>query len=133
LEPIAYHDTTPESLPLLHRGLRALSEDLGDPFRLTPEGLDAALFGPSPACHGLLALGPGDALMGVALYSPVMSSVMGRAGVYVSDLWVAEAARGRIEAQLAADPGALRPARTRRRLPPASRTDSSGGSVRYRP
>lgn len=95
LETIEFHDTTPATLPLLLEGLRALSVDLDDPFHLTGDVLHKALFGPAPSCHGLLALGPDRALAGLALYSPVLSSVMGCAGVYVSDLWVAEAARGR--------------------------------------
>ena len=41
----------------------------------------------------MLALEDG-ALRGAALFSPVFSTVRGAAGVYVSDLWVADAARG---------------------------------------
>ena len=92
---IQFHDVTPETLPLLHDGLKALSVDLGDAFPLEPGQLHGALFGPHPACHGLLALGADEALLGIALYAPVFSTALGCPGVYVSDLWVAEDARGR--------------------------------------
>ncbi|MEI4194387.1 GNAT family N-acetyltransferase [Roseovarius sp. E0-M6] len=86
---------TPETLGLLERGLRALATDIGDPFHADAKTLSAALFGDAPACHGLVAhLSSEDAPLGVALYSPVFSTVGGAAGVYVSDLWVAERARG---------------------------------------
>ena len=40
-------------------------------------------------------MGEADAVLGAALYAPVTSTAAGGTGVYVSDLWVAEAARGR--------------------------------------
>lgn len=93
--PARFQSVTPEALPLLEAGLKALAADLGDPYALDAEGLRRALFGPHPSSHGLLARGADHALWGVALYSPVLSTATGGAGVYVSDLWVAEAARGR--------------------------------------
>lgn len=92
---VQFQDVTPETLPFLHDGLKALAVDLGDAFPLAPRQLERAIFGPQPACHGLLALGAGKALLGIALYAPVFSTTLGRPGVYVSDLWVAENARGR--------------------------------------
>jgi ribosomal protein S18 acetylase RimI-like enzyme len=86
-------DVTPETLPDFERGLRALAQALGDPFRAETGALEQALFGPSPAGHGLL-VHEGDRLCAVALFSPVMSTVFGAPGIFVTDLWVAEAARG---------------------------------------
>ncbi|WP_417726766.1 GNAT family N-acetyltransferase [Roseovarius sp.] len=83
---------TEEDLLLLDRALRALSHDLGDTHVAGPDALRAGLTGEIPAAHGLLALE--DGLIGAALFGPMFSTVRGAAGVYVSDLWVAETARG---------------------------------------
>lgn len=88
IEPV-----TPDTLPLLEEGLRALAVDLGDPYEVTTQTLTEALFGPAPACHGLLAC-EGDALRGITLYSLTMSTRWGGSGAYISDLWVAAQARG---------------------------------------
>lgn len=86
-------DANPSNLTLFEQGLRALSADLGDTYRLARNDLEVALFGPFPLCRGLVAT-KGSALCGVALYTPVMSTMFGGAGVYVSDLWVSAEARG---------------------------------------
>lgn len=84
--------TTEADLILLDRALSALSADLGDTHSAGLDALRAGLAGEIPAAYGLLAL-DGD-LIGAALFGPMFSTVRGAAGVYVSDLWVAEAARG---------------------------------------
>lgn len=88
------HDVTPDSLPLLCAALEQLSADLGDTHRADSRAMSAALFSPFPACRGVLATGADGALFGAALFSPVMSTTRGAPGAYVSDLWVAPAARG---------------------------------------
>lgn len=88
-------DVTPAAVPVLQSALERLSLDLGDTHRIDIGTLEKALFGDCPSCHGVLATGPGDALLGAALFSPVMSTTAGGAGAYVSDLWVSEPARGR--------------------------------------
>ena len=88
-------DVTPENLTLLETALAQLAADLGDPYRAGRDALRAALFASPPVCHGVLALGADHALLGAALFSPVMSTSAGGAGVYVSDLWVAQSARGK--------------------------------------
>jgi ribosomal protein S18 acetylase RimI-like enzyme len=93
LTPICIDLVTPETLEAFDRALRHLSEVLGDPHRAGMDELRVALFGGYPSAVGLLARS-GDEAMGGALFSPVMSTSLGVAGVYVSDLWVAEAARG---------------------------------------
>ncbi len=81
---------TPETLPAFHAGLRHLSDHLGDAHRAEAEALGAALFGPHPFALGLMAADGTGALLAM----PVFSTIHGGAGLYVSDLWVAEAARG---------------------------------------
>ena len=84
---------SPADLALLEAALAALSADLGDAHAAGRDSLARALFGPHPSAHGLLALANGQ-MLGAALFSPVFSTVMGTAGAFVSDLWVAPAARG---------------------------------------
>lgn len=83
-----------EDLPQVMAGLRTLAGDLNDPFDAAPEVLQAALFGPQAHSVCLLARG-GDGPRGLALCSPFVSTVLGHACIYVSDLWVAPEARGR--------------------------------------
>jgi len=85
---------TKDDMVRLDRALRALSGDLGDDHASTAAALAAAIEGPHPAAWALLAQ-KGDATLGAALFSPVFSTVEGAAGVYVSDLWVSQSARGR--------------------------------------
>ena len=77
----------------LNAALRALSEDLGDAHRATDADIAAAGFGPDPAFRAVLALRD-DAIVGVAVFSPIYSTTRALAGAYVSDLWVAQSARG---------------------------------------
>lgn len=83
-----------EDLARLDAALAALSADLGDGHADQGNRLARALSGPHPAAHGVLAL-DGDTTAAAALFSPVYSTVRGAAGVFVSDLWVAPAERGR--------------------------------------
>ncbi len=81
---------TPETLPAFHAGLRHLSNHLGDAHRADGDALGAALFGAHPFALGLMAEDSTAALLAM----PVFSTIHGGTGLYVSDLWVAEAARG---------------------------------------
>ncbi|KGM89752.1 Acetyltransferase [Roseovarius mucosus DSM 17069] len=83
---------TDDDLTLLDTALRQLSADLGDPHSAGLDALRTGLTGAIPAAYGLLALE--EDLIGAALFGPLFSTVRGAAGVYVSDLWVTEAARG---------------------------------------
>ncbi|MEO1459678.1 MAG: N-acetyltransferase [Pseudomonadota bacterium] len=82
--------------PRLHRALESLSADLGDAHRADEADLLDAGFGAVASFRAVLAE-PADAegapLLGVGVFSPVYSTKRGAAGVYVSDLWVAPAAR----------------------------------------
>lgn len=81
---------TPETLPAFHAGLRHLSTHLGDPHHADADALHMALFGPHPFALGLIAADGTGALLAM----PVFSTSLGGPGLYVSDLWVAQAARG---------------------------------------
>ncbi|MDU8913682.1 GNAT family N-acetyltransferase [Aestuariicoccus sp. MJ-SS9] len=86
---------TPQTMPLIEDGLRALARDLGDPYEADRDRLERALFAPAPACQGVLALSDGaEALRGIAVFSPFLSTMRGAVGIFVSDLWVAGEARG---------------------------------------
>lgn len=75
--------------------LRSLSQDLGDRHRAGIDNLRQAGFGQHPAFHAQIAVrADNDAPMGIALYSPLFSTVHGDAGMYLSDLWVAPEERG---------------------------------------
>lgn len=83
-----------EDLALLEAALRALSADIAEDYASNGATLATAVLGAQPSAYGLLAM-QGDQTLGAALYSPLFSTVRGAAGVYVSDLWVSGAARGR--------------------------------------
>lgn len=78
---------------LLDFALRQLAVDLGDPYTTTPSTLAEAVCGPSARCLALLATRESTAL-GAAVATPVFSTRLGGAGLFVSDLWVAEHVRG---------------------------------------
>jgi GNAT superfamily N-acetyltransferase len=69
-------------------------ENLSCEVDATEEMIDAALFGPSPAAHGLIAEWAGEPV-GFAIYFNSFSSFRGRAGVYLEDVFVRPSHRGR--------------------------------------
>lgn len=81
-------------LPLLDTALRALSKELGDQHPATINFLEQAGFGPTPAYYALLALDSSDTLVGAVVFSPAVSTTLAATGCFVSDLWVADTARG---------------------------------------
>jgi ribosomal protein S18 acetylase RimI-like enzyme len=89
----AIRRATVEDVARLDAALRRLSEDLGDPYHACAEDLMRHGFGSCPAFAALIAEEAG-ATRGVAVFSPVFSTVRGGGGLYVSDLWVAPEARG---------------------------------------
>lgn len=72
--------------------LRKLAEAMGDPFRASLRLVAQAVCGPNPVARALIAVDGGD--VGIVVWSPFLSTTRGMAGAYVSDLWVADAARG---------------------------------------
>ena len=77
----------------LHALLAAMAAELGaEAFRSDVAALRRHGFGDAPLFRALLAEGHGDAL-GMTLYFPEFSTLRGRPGVYVQDLYVAGRAR----------------------------------------
>ena len=72
----------------------AVYEKLEGQVTATEEGLRRALFGPSPAAEVRLARWDG-APAGFALFFPNFSTFLGRAGLYLEDLYVKPEHRGR--------------------------------------
>lgn len=87
-------DVTPAQLPLFEEALRNLARDLDDPYQLGSEALHHALFARYPSACGAIARSSSGDLLGASLFSPLVSTARGCPGAYVSDLWVAEPARG---------------------------------------
>lgn len=78
--------------PRLNAALAQLSATLGDRHRATDAQLAEAGWGAAPLFRAQLAE-EGNETLGAAMYSPVFSTALGGPGAYVSDLWVATAAR----------------------------------------
>lgn len=90
MTPCRYRAAAPADSALVLTGLQGLARTMGDPFRLGEDQLQQAL-----ACGAARAvLAEGAELLGVALWSPFLSTMRGATGAFVTDLWVAEAARG---------------------------------------
>ena len=77
----------------LDSALRDLSAAIGDTHMAGPADLVRAGFGNNPSYRAIVAEGE-TGIGGVAVFSPMFSTVRGRAGIYVSDLWVSTTARG---------------------------------------
>jgi GNAT superfamily N-acetyltransferase len=93
---IALRPATPEDAPEIHRLIVALAtyEREPDAVVVTPAELAAQLASERPPFECLLALAE-DAVVGFALYFHNYSTWRGRAGLYLEDLFVEPAQRGR--------------------------------------
>ena len=80
-------------VPALNAALARLSADIGDTHRASDEDLRRAGFGAHPAFRAVLAE-TAEGLVGVALYSPAMSTSKGLVVTYVADLWISPDLRG---------------------------------------
>jgi GNAT superfamily N-acetyltransferase len=89
-------EATRADVPLLLSLIRALAqyEKLEHQVVATPEQLAAALFAPDPVAHALIASHEGVAA-GFALYFWNFSTFLARPGLYLEDLFVLPAMRGR--------------------------------------
>ena len=83
----------PEIMRLM--GDFAAFEKLEQFLTVTPERLDAALFGPDAFVESLVADGPDGKLSAYTLFFPNFSSFRGQRGFYIDDLYIAESGRGR--------------------------------------
>jgi ribosomal protein S18 acetylase RimI-like enzyme len=88
--------TTPADIPTLHRLMRdfATYEKLQDRFTITEAGLHDALFAPNPPLDSILA-DADDATVGFALWYFIFGTFSGRYGLFVEDIYVEPAQRGR--------------------------------------
>jgi len=68
-------------------------ERLGHEVTATPQDFRAALFGPVPRAHAMIADAEGTSV-GLALYFLNFSTFVGRHGLYVEDVFVQPAYRG---------------------------------------
>lgn len=86
---------TADDVSALSRLLAAMSEELGvtAASRCGARALRTHGFGAAPLFHAVLAERDARAL-GLALYFPEFSTLRGRPGVYLQDLYVAPAGRG---------------------------------------
>ncbi|SFH62239.1 GNAT family N-acetyltransferase [Albimonas pacifica] len=84
----------PQDVPRLAVALKSLAETMGDPFAATEADLSRALHGPAPICRAQVAGVGKGAFLGAVFYSPIFSTIRGAAGIFVSDLWASEQARG---------------------------------------
>lgn len=91
---VAFHRATPADVPQVMTLLRHLGRDLGDPFRMDAATLERALFGSYPAALAVIGRAPDGTAVAVALGAPVVSTMRGGVGLYISDLWVQADYRG---------------------------------------
>src|SRR5687768_9796424 len=87
---------TEADLPLILRFINELAEyeKLGHEVVATEDGLRQSFFGPHPAAEAVIARA-GDEAAGFAIYFQTFSTFLGRPGVYLEDLYVTPAWRGR--------------------------------------
>ncbi|PCJ07707.1 MAG: GNAT family N-acetyltransferase [Rhodobacteraceae bacterium] len=81
-----------KDIPMLCDGLRILARDLGDSYSISDATMLAALTGSAPIARALVA--GADAPLGLALFSPLVSTSFGATGTFLTDLWVASSERG---------------------------------------
>lgn len=86
---------TPADVDLLHRFVVELAEAEDYPGEVTarPADLAAALFGPDAVAEAVLATIDGEPV-GFALFYPTYSTIVGRRGVHLEDLYVRPGHRG---------------------------------------
>jgi GNAT superfamily N-acetyltransferase len=80
---------TPDEIPVLLELIRELArfEKLEHEMEATPELFLQALFGPQPAAGALLARSGGE-VAGYAIYYFTFSTFVGRAGIWLEDVYV---------------------------------------------
>lgn len=72
----------------------ALAEDFPGPVTATPADVRQVLFGPNAFASALIVQTAGQPI-GFALYYPTYSTITGRRGLHLEDLYIAEPHRGR--------------------------------------
>ena len=94
--PAVVRDARRDDVPELHAFIRGLAEyeQLLDRLTATEADLDHALFGPIPVAQALVCEDDGVAV-GFAVFYTTYSTFRGRPGIYLEDLYVDPAHRGR--------------------------------------
>jgi GNAT superfamily N-acetyltransferase len=92
----ALRPTTPADIPALHRLMRdfATYEKLQHRFKITEAGLHDALFAPRAPLDSILIDADGGTI-GFALWYLTFGTFSGRHGLFVEDIYVDQAYRGR--------------------------------------
>lgn len=87
----------PRDVPAIVALIRELAEfeRLTHLVQVTPESLAPQLFGARPVAEAVVAEGEGGAIVAFALYFTNFSTFLGKPGLYLEDLYVQPAQRGR--------------------------------------
>jgi ribosomal protein S18 acetylase RimI-like enzyme len=90
-DPITIRMAVATDVPVLHRAIRAIAEHTGKKSEVTSTEADLLRFGfgDRPAFEAIIAE-VDDAFAGMCLFFSVFSTWLGRPGVYVQDLYVAD-------------------------------------------
>ena len=91
----ATRDATGADIPHIHRLVRGLAEyeHMLDKFTATEADFHAALFGPTPSLHAILAGPPDHPPVGVALFYYTFGTFTCRRNMFLEDLFVDPAHR----------------------------------------
>ena len=87
----------PSDLPTIVGLIRELAqfEELEHLVQVTPESLHTHLFGPRPVAEAVVSEGQGGELVAFALFFSNFSTFLGKPGLYLEDLYVQPAYRGK--------------------------------------
>lgn len=88
---------TVADVPQLHRAIRAIAEHTGNTAQVTSTEADLVRFGfeGDPAAFEAAIAEVDGAFAGMCLFFPIFSTWLGRPGVYVQDIYVADEFRNR--------------------------------------
>ena len=93
----AWRTATPADLTAIVGLIRELAvfEHLEHLMQATPQAMEPHLFGPRPAAEALVAEADGGAIVAFALFFTNFSTFLAKPGLYLEDLYVQPAWRGR--------------------------------------
>ena len=96
LDPLRIAAATPADVPLILALIRELAdyERMADQVVATEADVEQALFAERPCAEAVIARA-GDEVLGFALFFQSFSTFVGRPGLYLEDLYVRPAHRGR--------------------------------------
>lgn len=87
----------PEDIERLLDLIHAIAQyaNLADQVEATPERLREALFGERPSARALVAVAPFEPIVGYAIFYSSFSTFLGKAGIFLEDLFVVPEYRSR--------------------------------------